>query len=444
MSLSNTPLKVFLLVLPLLLGCRNDDDSMTTPLSVCSDGEVFALDLLTDIFPENQIWLTETGGAIAADEEWDVTTGGIQFFNFDEACEDTYTLSLAGHHQESAGPVFTNGKNLWVREVAAVPNGTSLNTRVLRQGLESAITFIPAQEFELLNCPMIDSVRFWLGANRNYGADLEPAIDYTYLPEDDTYHITVQQAVAFAGSALFAIRVEESGQWYGSVVDLFGQLPAEFDFELLSPLELKPVNINWPNGQADVDVEIRWVNDIGRRRSLVLGINDEQGLQEVPMPPNANGPFAVYASWWDEHFFETQQVFESWPSEVDISFQIEAEITDFTYPVLQYEASGANIAVANGFYSDSPNMETGQRWYAGPSIEGQQTIRFAPLSFALRDSRIAFLYDRAYQATASLKLTHYAHMNGDYRWYLQQVYSDFASGEDWLKTLDYEAMTLAF
>ena len=141
---------------------------------------------------------------------------------------------------------------------------------------------------------------------------------------------------------------------------------------------------------------------------------------------------------------ELQYVVDTWPTEIMVSAQIDAEVLDFTYPELRYQAAGANIAVANGSYSDVQNQEFGQRWYTGRSGEGEQTIRFAPLSFALRDTRIDFLYERAYQATALLYLYNYTQMNDDYNWYLRQVYSDLSVGEEWLNTLEYEMVRLAF
>ncbi len=445
MSRSNFPFKIFLLVLPFLWGCRSDDDSMMNPLSVCSDGGVYALDLASDVFRSNQIWLTEADGDIAADQEWDIATLGVQFFNFEDACEDAYTMSLAGYRQQEPGTISSDGENLWVREVAEVPNGSNINTRVLLQGTASAVTFMPGYTFEIQNCPAIDSVRFWLGADRNNGYGLEPDITLTYQDIENKCIIDVQQAVAYAGTALLAVRHAAYGTWFGTTVNLFGQVSVDLDFFEMPALETKPINISWQDGLEDLFVEIRWINEIGSKRSMVLDVIDKEGDFVVPMPAEAQGPFTIYARQWSTGTREVQQVFDTWPSEVDINFQLEGEVTNFTYPELQYEASGANIAVANGIYSGSPNsVENSQRWYAGPAAEGQQSITFAPLSFVLRDSRTEFLYDQAYKANARLKLYNYANMNSDYSWYLRNVYSDLGTGDHWLKTLDYEMLIVGF
>lgn len=442
MSLSNFPIKIFLLALPLLSGCRNDDDSMTNPLSVCSDGGVYALDLATDIFSDNQIWLSEADGDIAADEEWNVTSGGVQFYNLEKACEDAYTMSVAGYRQVEPGTFSTDNENLWVREVAAVPNGSNISTRELLQGTARAVTYMPGYVFEIQNCPAIDSVRFWVGANRNNAYDLEPDIAFTYQDIENKCTIEIQQAVAYAGTALLAVRHSTYGTWFGVTVDLFGQVSIDLDFLEMAALETKPININWGDGLEDLFVEIRWINDFGRRHTMVLDVIDEEGDFVVPMPAEAEGPFAIYARQWSTGTREKQQVFNTWPTEVTIDFQLDGEVTDFTYPTLNYETSGADIAVVNGNYSDPNNQEFGQRWYAGPSGSGAQSIRFAPLSFALRDSRTEVLYDRAFQAVATLSLYSFPNMNGDYSWYLRRVYSDLTSGNDWVETLEFERMII--
>ncbi len=125
--------------------------------SNCEGGITYSLDFQAESIHERNLWLTEADGDLAFDEEVDALVTGLQFLNFDNACEDRYTLSV-GYYDTDDNPYPGDyGKELRVREFAAVPNGSvvdlqsaGVNGNVFRGLMPNWLIAIP-------NCPPIDS-----------------------------------------------------------------------------------------------------------------------------------------------------------------------------------------------------------------------------------------------------------------------------------------------
>ena len=91
-STKHLPLILLLLSSLAFWGCKDEENIR---LVTCSDGDTYALDYRLILFQDTRIWLTENDGDVAFDEPLSTSTFGVQFLNFEQACENEYTVSVA-------------------------------------------------------------------------------------------------------------------------------------------------------------------------------------------------------------------------------------------------------------------------------------------------------------------------------------------------------------
>ncbi|MEL7003401.1 MAG: hypothetical protein AAFN93_11790, partial [Bacteroidota bacterium] len=145
----------------IFLGC-GDDDSIT--LTTCSGEDTYALDYRPLFFQDTRIWLTEADGDVGFDEPLNNLTFGIQFLNFDDACEDEYTVSLASYQQGGGSSPVIIAENLFVNEYASVPSGSVLDQSSATRTFGAVVNFQSESTIIIRDCPPIDSVMFWLNS----------------------------------------------------------------------------------------------------------------------------------------------------------------------------------------------------------------------------------------------------------------------------------------
>ncbi|MEO0728480.1 MAG: hypothetical protein AAFZ63_28325 [Bacteroidota bacterium] len=422
----------------LFLGC-GDDDAIT--LATCSDGGTYALDYRPLFFQDTRIWLTAANGDVGFDEPLDNLTFGIQFLNFEDACEDEYTVSFASYLQGGGSSPTLIAENLFVNEYAQVPSGSVLDQSTSRTS-NGIVNFQPESSIVITDCPPIDSIRFWLNSVPFVGQENNPPYEYEYFPDENVLIITTQAAQVTSTDAIMAIRTEQEGNWHGLPIDLLtSQLTRNVSFSTLQPLALQSTTVAWPTDISFAELEIQWINSITGQRSTIIGRQiGAANMLTALLPPDAVGPFLITANWTDENRYESAQVFEEWPTQVVISSQIDAQVEQYTYPTMELTATGADIVEINGIYTRTEVPELCFRDYISPLTEGPQTLRFPSFSPRLRDDRLDRIYEGALQENVTMNFFHYPAMNGSYLWYLRNVRSQQGTGLTWLQSLEYEQL----
>ncbi|MEL6835451.1 MAG: hypothetical protein AAFP77_20790 [Bacteroidota bacterium] len=427
----------------IFLGC-GDDDSIT--LTTCSGEDTYALDYRPLFFQDTRIWLTEADGDVGFDEPLNNLTFGIQFLNFDDACEDEYTVSLASYQQGGGSSPVIIAENLFVNEYASVPSGSVLDQSSATRTFGAVVNFQSESTIIIRDCPPIDSVMFWLNSTTVLGQENDPPYEFEYASIDNTLLITTDAAQVTASDVIVAIRREQEQDWYGLDIDAIGtSLGRNVSFTELKPLELRPTSVAWPSNISLAEIELRWINSISSQRTTIVSLETEEVETLMPLlPSEAGGPFLVTAKWTkDQERYESAQVLMTWPSQIVISSQLDGQVNAYTYPTMELTSSGADIVEINGLYNRSDIPELCFRSYTSPLVEGTQTLRFPYFSPRLRDERLDRVYEGALQENVTISFYHYPGMNGSYSWYLRNVHSQQGTGETWLQSLAYELLTLS-
>lgn len=435
----STLLSLFLL---LTFSCR-DDDQIT--LTTCKDGDTFALDFRPLSFDRLHLWLTEADGDLAFDEELTFSTGGLDFLNFPKACEEEYTISNGSFRTVYEWEPEAFVQMLSVMEVAKVRNGSVLDLQGGSLDLGRYVNSLPEGTIVVHHCPPIDSVRFWVNRNEYSVIDSQPPYTSEYHPGDSVLVLYTLLTQRQATDALLAIRSSQDGSWKGQQYGAIFEAAVDYSYDDLEPLTKESLAINWPADAENVELEIRWINSVTAQGSMILAFEERTADIEVPMPADAhNGPFVIRAKWKDTETYETQYVYDSWPGEITIGSGVDGEIVSFDYPSLRYEASGADIVMMEGIFEDAETYDVGERVYAGPAETGSAEIRFAPLSpkIGAGSSRVGRLYERSFDGSVAFNLYYFPAMDGSYPWYLRNILSDLATGEEWLRSLEYERLIL--
>ena len=414
----------------------------TIVLSTCSDGNTYAIDYRPTFFQDSRIWLTEADGDVGFDEPLSFATFGLQFLNFDDACEDEYTISFANYIQGSGSSPAWIAQNLTVDEYDQVPNGSILDERGASLTFGTVVNFQPESQIVVSNCPPIDSVEFWLNSGRDFEGNINQPYIYEYYPEDSVLVVTTDPVQVTATDVTLAVRREEDGAWLGHNYMLAGsQFDGELPYAELGPLEARTIPVSWPENAVSVELELRLITSaVGQRNNILSFGTEREDAVTVLVDPLTQGPLLVTAAWTDGARFEMVRVYEQWPTQIDISTQIEATIGNYNYPSLELTTSGANIAVIAGTYVRPEESEFCFRNFTTPLEEGTQTIRFPNFSPRLRNDQLDRVYEGALQENTVINFYHYPGMNGSYSWYLRNVHSQQGTGQTWLESLEYERL----
>lgn len=434
----------YLLLVVISYSSCSDDDIIV--LSTCPEGATFAIDYRPDFFFEKYLWLTEADGDVAFDEEVDTGLPGLQFLNFENACDDQYTISI-GDYQTQQGPDPEDFQQfLSVKEYQLVPQGSVLDFRNARTNPDPFRGTLPEAVLSITGCPPIDSLIFQVEADPLVFGLPDPLFTYQYLTEERTLLLSTELVSVLASNALLAIRDAASGAWRGFNLDLRFGLPDSQPFDDFDPIIFRSLTLEWPATAQDLEWELRWINDPVGRRTMLLAKGEGTNQLEVPLLEYAQGPFLFTARWLDDNRREIRFLLDSWPEDLNIQSTIEGEVLNFDYPVLDIATSGSNIMIIEGTHNNTSSNARVQRSFLGLDRGGTQQIQFAPLSPMLHamNTQVNPLFERGFNSSSTLSLFQYPAMGSSYSWYFRNVASERSDTQDWLESLTYERLTLPF
>lgn len=432
-----------LLVVLCYSACKNDDD-MTT-LSTCPGRETYSLDFQPDFFEDKYLWLSEADGDIAFDEEVNTALPGLQFLNFENACEDRYTVSVGNYTTESGYYPEEFNQSIRIKEYDAVPNGSVIDLQNARSNGNVFAGFMPNWLIAIQNCPPVDSSLLHIVVDPSVPSPPTTPYYFQYYPEDSVLVLYTEEVRLTSAQGLMAFRNANTDEWLGAALNFREELPTDIAYANLSPLELRSTRLQWPANATDMELEVRWVHDMSGRHSTILALHEGTEDVEVPVPQDLAGPFILTAKWTDDHDHEVRYVMDSWPEELNIISALQGEVLRFEYPELEVSTDGLNIITAEGSLV-SPEGFYAEREYVGEAKGGSQVIRFAPLSPMLEslNTEIRPLYEQGFNESSTLSLYYYPEMNASYSWYFRNILSELNDSETWLRSLAYERLILPF
>lgn len=433
-----------LLLLICYTACQNDDDMIV--LSTCPEGEIYAIDYSLGFFLDRYIWLTESDGDVAFDEEIDGLLPGLQFLNFEEACEDQYTFSI-GNYQPRLGQDPQDFEQfLSVTEYNLVPNGSVLDLQNADATASPFVGFLPNTTISIADCPPIDSIVFHVYVNPIIFGPPDPLYSFEYSEQDSVLVLSSEAVSITSTDALLAVREAASGDWRGYNLNFRSILPESLSYTDFEPVRVQSIALQWPAGAQETEVELRWLNNAPARRSMILAQGEVGTSLVAPVLESTTGPFILTATWKGDHKREVRYLLDSWPTEFSVTSSVEAELLSFDYPKLEVTTSGADVLVAEGRFINFSVDHTVQRTYYGEAKGGTQEIQFAPLSPTINalNTQVNPLYERGFNDSSTLSLFHYPAMQGSYSWYFRNILSELGDTDAWLSSLAYERLDLPF
>ncbi|MEL7251519.1 MAG: hypothetical protein AAFO03_24050 [Bacteroidota bacterium] len=428
---------LFLLPIWVLLGC-GDDEAIMLPTE-CAGASNFVVDFRPRVWlSENRIWLTDKDEKTEVGESLTVDGIILSFLSFNGACENTYNFNYgyARPATPSSGIV-----ELSVEEVAAVPSGNIIDLASASFNFNLFDIVVAEWDLVVQGCPPVDSVRFLTAASPSVSGDSTPTFEYEYSADDSTLVISSELAFIDATEVLLAIRLRETTEWLGQVINTRLPPPEIISYTDLQPLSLQRTTINWPTGASDLALEARVITNVEQKRNRPLGRMHEGNELSFPQLDNTAGPFLIQAAWKiDNDSWEWSRVFAEWPEEITIDPQMTISAFDFNYPEIRFNNAGAGIIECRGLYLRAGAAASSQRVYYGPIDQGEQLIRLGPLFSGFSAPETEQLFDLGFSEREEFTFSHYLHMDGNYSWYLRNVLSERATGNTWLRTLDYDQL----
>ena len=429
----------FLLCTLCWLGCRDDTPSL---FSTCPDGATYAVDYRSGVIEGGYIWLSEQDGDLAYEERLEpvLAPGPQDFFNFQDACEDQYTVSMA---------IFPNwaitereiASDLRIVEFGAVPNGLLLDRT--RNSLAGP-NFIADGQIEIWNVPPVDQAQL-LAPNEQYqelGYDL--VFSHSNIVGDSLLSLVMNAGAPLNLEGMLVLHLADTEQAVGAYLDLRSFYPLVMFYNQFFPLEKRQLSVEWPGNSFDKELEVSWIKELNDKEQILLAAGSDLENVDVYTPLDATGPFVVKARWRGSADYEVQYVYDEWPSAITLEPLVEGKLTSFEYPELNFEVGFADILTLEGEDEWIFESEFGSRLFTTPVSAGVQSLRLPDFSPALTElgERLPALSQRTFAEDMQFSLWHFPAMNGSYEWYLRNVFSDLATGSLWLESLEYERLTV--
>lgn len=427
-----------------LLSCDKNTAALPPVMQEgCPLGADYGLDFSSvPALQDRRIWLVDEDQEIAADRVIDPTTSGVQFINFPNACEEEYSVNIASFLQQTSIRIYEQDlrQSLSILEVAQVPTGTTVD----RVHTFEASWGYPENEVLIYNCPPIAEAKLEVKREGSAFYPLTNLVDaFSYTEEDSLLTLDMDHDLLLQDESGILLLQTTDGEWFGLAQDFRTNLPGSLTFSDFEPYVPKDIQLLYPAATASSRAELLWIADLADKRFIRLGelVDDDQFA--VLVPASGPTPLLLHLLWRPGGgTYESQQVFTDLPQTVEATSSIEVFGPSLAYPFLSYTAEDAQIVSAYKEQS-SPGRHF-ERRYVGPSGTGVQFIRFAPFSPGLEEvsGTVTALYHDSFSSNVKLSLYNYPALEGGYRWYLRNVLSDLATGEAWLRSLEYTCLTV--
>ncbi|MEL7424507.1 MAG: hypothetical protein AAFN81_16035 [Bacteroidota bacterium] len=432
---------LFSLVIFLLASCR--DEEIIFPLSTCPEGATYALDYRTTALDDGYIWFSESDGDVGHEERLNTSlaAGVLQAFNFPGACEETYTVSRAVIPFESGSSAEGVARSFRITEIGEVPSGALLD-RVANSRTSEVI--INSGQIEILGVPPIEQAQLLVQISSFSGQGLELVEEHRYFPNDSLLVLDINSLFSTSAVGRLLLRLSETQEVFGFRIDFRTGYPTVMNFNQFTPMESRTLNIDWPVFSANHLLTVNWVDDVRSQQQIFLGTNNGSSSITVELPIDAEGVFLVKANWRNVADFEVQYVYEQWPTELVLDPIVAGQIDAFNYPEINFDIELADIIMLRGSLNNPPQDQFCSRHFIGPARIGKHTLTLPDLSPAFVDlgGSLPNLYERVYTETGRFTLIHYPAMQGSFDWYLNNIYNQGFSSENWLETLEYERVTV--
>jgi hypothetical protein len=424
---------IFLAITFICLGCV-DQNRYAQPVS-CPDLPAFVVDLSTpSFFGVAWLWLNNQEKELVHEELLNGTGSATQFVNFQDACEEHYTVSIGVYNEliSSGGGVT---KEINIEEVSGVPSGLGLDI-FPRRRFQTVNVFTEESTLTILHCPPVDSVRY-AQLSMTIGG-VNPPVNFSYNTEDSILLVYPGQVFSRATEEVLAIRLAGTDDWRGKMISIPTPPNSLYEFTTLDTFTLQTLVLAETETTALIIIKI--ITNLTENKTTELARNFGNSIS-FPAPAVMDG-ILLYVNTEN---YEEQSFHSDYPTSLPLSRSLSVDNIKKSEDQFEIQASGGDVIRLIKDNRDTAPDFIGKRIYTLPALEGLQTCRLPEVGrdFQRRDASIAAAFELSFLQGGTLELIRYPLINGDYDTYLSKIIST-AISRDWLVSQQYEKLSVEY
>ncbi|WP_367391002.1 hypothetical protein [Lewinella sp. LCG006] len=426
-------------VLCLMFFTCNNKDPLAIDTGECN--EVYVMDVALPSILQPLVWLNDSENNVVF-EDGNIATGGITYFlNAVMACEERYSLSLAGKERVNLdGGGLVN--RILIQQVAEVEQRSGIRFASISDLFySSGISLTPINVARFNNSPEIDSV-IYMGLPAGQ-MTTSTRFSYIYDVEQEQLRVTFRPFAAENTNGLLAVRLAATGEWLGREINFRAFNSGSFNgFE---PLEYKSFALNLPAGVSEYQIRVAWLKDNTSPSFVILGDYEHLSTISLLVPRRGNG-FLVRTIIPGETTYLNQQYFEQWPTEVNVAPRYFLEEASLNYPFVSIAANDGDVVFLNNDYplTSAGGIAHWKRQYVGPMASGLTSLQLASEGDLLRSKfSLAFegnYYYDTFGSALDVSIYDYPLQVDGYQGIIRDAFRISNNQQSWLRTQVYEAV----
>ncbi|MGH1436009.1 MAG: hypothetical protein ACRBG0_16295 [Lewinella sp.] len=420
--------------------CEKEKEEIT----IESCNAIYGIDITFAVILDPVIWLNDAADNVIF-QDGETGARGTTYFLNTIACEEEYTLSIAGRDRvELLEEGETN--RIVTRQIAQVGQGSGIRLAAIQEVfLTSVVPISPSDLVVFRNSPEVDSIIFMGLAGERDVTGPRPPVSYSYEEEEQELRVYFNGFASDNTKGLLAVRLAASGAWVGQEVDFLSR--ATFGpFVGFEPLEYKTLTLNIPADVTAHQFRVSWLNDNISISATVLGDFENTSSASLLVPSDGNG-FLIRTVVPGEATYLNQQYFEQWPTEVNVTPRYFLDEARLSYPTVSiYSNDGDVVFLENDYVSPGNNGRYWKRQYVAPLDPNFTSVQIPMAESSLFSGSYSLGwsysdYKNSFDEEVKVSVYDYPLLSDGYQGFLRDAFRISNSQEGWLRTQVYEAVS---